>query len=65
MKKYKLLLLAALLSLGMAGCHKTCTCYAYNGGVDEFSQDELDSLGYSCTTIAKINYGLTYSLCEW
>lgn len=65
MKKVKILLCAALLVLTATACHKSCTCYGYNGSVDEYTQVELDSLGYACTSLEDIDHGLTYSLCEW
>lgn len=65
MKRYKIWLCAAVLALTATACHKTCTCTRMDGGVTEYTSAELDSLGYNCTTIENINYGLTYAQCEW
>ncbi len=54
--------IAALLLF--ASCGKTCRCYRYDGGVDEFDIDELDSQGKGCADMEQENSGRKYSYCE-
>lgn len=57
-------ILACLAALCIS-CHKVCRCYAYSGTVDEYSQEELDRMGHSCSGMEDADYGLVYSICEW
>lgn len=65
-KKIAGVLIAAIVSLGVAGCHKICTCSGYDGLEYEFTSDEVDSLASgSCNNMvyrAGIQY---YSYCTW
>lgn len=48
----------------LSGCKKTCRCYRYDGNVEEFSDDDLDSRNMSCAEMETFNLGNVYSLCE-
>lgn len=60
-----LIVIGVLALLCCTSCKKTCRCYRYDGSGAEFSKEELDEMGYSCTGLEQINMGLTYSICEW
>lgn len=64
MKKI-LITIALIAAFACTSCHKTCRCYGFDGSVDEYSREELADLGRSCTGMENINFGLTYSLCEF
>lgn len=62
----KLLIIVALLgTLCCTSCRKTCRCYGFDGSVDEYSREELSELGRTCSGMENINFGLTYSICEF
>ncbi len=63
--KSLILIVVALLALCCTACHNTCTCYAFNGTVDEYSPEELDEYNRSCEDMEYYNMGLVYSYCEW
>lgn len=64
MKKTILLLASILFALTLASCEMKCRCYRYNGEILEFTPDELDAMGYTCTEMEDFDLGFTYSLCE-
>ena len=62
----KIALLRALIAaLSLASCKRTCRCYHYNGTIREYTEADLDEMDLVCTSVGDINYGLTYSYCEW
>lgn len=66
MKTNKTLLILLLLSiLLLSSCEKRCRCYRYNGTAVIFSEEELDALDQSCTSMQDFDLGLVYSYCDW
>ena len=56
-----------LLLLSVWSCDKRCQCTKYDGGIDEFTEEELASEGKTCAEKVYYN-GLAaqyYSYCEW
>lgn len=64
MTKKHLVLASLLLLLATASCRKGCTCYAYNGDVVAYTEEEMESLGYDCHELEDINGGGLYSICD-
>ena len=56
---------ACAAALMCASCHKACRCFAYDGSMDTYSQDDLEHLGYTCRDMVSADYGLVYTHCEW
>ena len=60
-------LLFVLLVLLIQSCNKRCQCIGYNGGIVEYSTEQLDALGKNCSDMRYYD-GLTtqrYSVCDW
>lgn len=60
-------LLALLLALAAQSCNKRCQCIRYDSGIDEYTTDQLETLGKTCSDMIYYD-GLTtqrYSLCDW
>ena len=66
MKKISLVLLALLLLLAQS-CNKRCQCIRYDGGIEEYTQEELSAQGKTCSEMIYYNGLATqrYSVCEW
>ena len=62
--KLKLLILA-VLALCLSACHKTCVCTGYNGAEREYTSDEVDALGGSCSNLVLHANTRYYSYCRW
>lgn len=60
----KKIILLFVLGLLTVSCSKKCRCYRYDGNVDEFTDEELDKLDYSCTSMTQFDLGQRYSICE-
>lgn len=60
------LLAVALLMLTLS-CNKRCQCYRYDGGYVEYSTDDLETLGKTCSEMIYYEGLATqrYSMCEW
>ena len=67
MKKISLVLSALLLLLLAQSCNKRCQCIRYDGGMVEYTTDELSAQGKTCSEMIYYNGLATqhYSLCEW
>lgn len=61
-KAATLVLMATMLT-SLAACHKNCICKRYTSALDTFSLNELQEMGYSCSTIENIDDRDTYVLC--
>jgi hypothetical protein len=48
-------------------CNKRCQCFRYDGGYVEYSTDDLESLGKTCSDMIYYEGLATqrYSMCEW
>ena len=64
MKIKRILILVSLFSVICISCGKTCRCYRYDGNVDEFDMEDLNTQGISCEGMEETDFGLRYSLCE-
>lgn len=64
-KKAALLAMVAIASVAMANCHKYCVCTRYTSQSDTFTLDELESMGYNCSSIEDIDGHDTYSVCRY
>ncbi|MDY5968685.1 MAG: hypothetical protein SPJ13_01535 [Bacteroidales bacterium] len=56
---------ACAVSLACASCQKVCRCYAYDGTLVDFSQEDLSQMGHTCSGMENTDFGLVYSMCEW
>ncbi|MBR1516937.1 MAG: hypothetical protein IJ620_02175 [Bacteroidales bacterium] len=67
MKTFRLfvILLFALVALCATACQKTCRCYGYDGTATDYSRDEVEELGGSCSGLIYMYNSRYYSLCEW
>ena len=65
MKSLKRIIPLLLLALLLGACHKTCLCKGYDGGEYEFSAEEIDDLGRSCTNMRDYPVPSYYSVCSW
>ena len=65
MKRKAIILCAAVAALCMASCHKTCVCYRYDGGTDEYSADEVDRRGTTCDNMILQAGQQYYAVCNW
>ena len=64
MKKSRIVFLLCLMLLLFVGCKKKCRCYRYDGNVEEFTKEELDDRGTTCSGMEDFHDGNVYSLCE-
>ncbi|MBR6990838.1 MAG: hypothetical protein IKH97_01295 [Bacteroidales bacterium] len=65
--KRTFIILPLLLTILAQSCNKRCQCIAYNGGTVEYSTEELDALGKTCSEMRYYD-GLTtqrYTVCDW
>ena len=65
MKRKLILAAALLLTLGLASCSKTCVCTGYDGAEHEFSEEDLDARGVSCSNMIIQANTRYYSYCRW
>lgn len=57
------LLLATLLA--QVSCRTNCTCKAYDGTVVEYTEEELNDYGWSCSEMEdRYHSGLAYAVCD-
>lgn len=67
MKRILSLMSVILLLLLAQSCDKRCQCVQYDGGIVDFTPEELEAEGKTCSE--KIYYenlaSQYYSLCEW
>ena len=61
------IVLSLLLVLLAQSCNKRCQCIGYNGGIVEYTTDELATLGKSCSDMVYYDGLATqrYSVCNW
>ena len=64
MKRISAIFYVAMFALLATSCGKNCRCWRYDGGVDDFDIDDLPGEYSNCEDVEKLNFGLTYSLCE-
>ena len=65
-KKIIVIVVAACVSLGVAGCHKTCLCHGYDYVDYEFTSEEVDSLASGSCDNMVYRAGIQfYSYCTW
>ena len=64
MRKISSIIAILALLVFAASCDKKCRCYRYDGDVDEFTDEELEKLDYSCTGMEEFDLGVVYSICE-
>ena len=66
-KKRTIIPIMMLLVLLVQGCDKRCQCIGYNGGIVEYTTDELAALGKSCSDMVYYDGLATqrYSVCKW
>lgn len=61
-----LLAVAVLLaSLACTACHKSCTCYSYDGSIREYTADEVEALSTTCDKMISQAGTRYYSYCTW
>ena len=65
MRKRALLTIAVVASLTLASCHKTCSCYRYDGVIISYTSDEVSERGGSCSDLRYQSNTTLYSYCEW
>ena len=67
MKRILPVVAVMLLAFALQSCNKRCQCVRYDGGIVEFTPEELEAEGKTCAE--KIYYqnlaSQYYSLCEW
>lgn len=51
--------------LGLASCHKTCTCTTYNNVTHTYTADEVEAAGVSCYDMRFIDDYQYYAVCSW
>ena len=60
-----LLLVGALMCMVLCGCHKRCVCTAPNGLEHEYTADEVDDAGGSCSNMVMLGNVRYYTVCVW
>ena len=67
MKTKRLIPIVLLLVLACQSCNKRCQCIRYDGGIVEYTTDELSAQGKTCSEMIYYNGLATqrYSVCEW
>ena len=62
-----LLLMVLLATLSTTSCNKRCQCIRYDGGIDEYSTEDVNALGKSCSEMIYFQGLATqrYSVCDW
>lgn len=53
--------------LTLQSCHKRCQCIGYNGGIVEYTPEEVNAQGKTCSNMIYYEGLATqrYSVCEW
>ena len=59
--------LALILVLLAQSCNKRCQCIGYDGGIVEYSTEQLSDLGKTCSDMLYYDGLATqrYSVCDW
>ncbi len=51
--------------LGLASCHKTCTCTVFNGVTHTYTADEVEARGVTCYEMRYQAGEQYYTICNW
>ena len=64
-RKILTLLCVAVAGVTLAACHKNCACYGYDGQQHDYTADEVDAHGGSCSNMIIQAQTRFYSYCHW
>lgn len=54
-----------LLTCMVTACHKTCTCYNYDGSEREYTAEEVKEMASNCDNMVFQAGTRFYSYCTW